>query len=307
MDSRYATMFGYTQEEFEINLELEIDHIVQSLNIDRNSLLDKIKLWYNGYRFEYDTPTVYNPTSIAKFFASGGKFKNFWFETGTPTFLIKLMKQNSYDVRNLENLELDETGFSAYEIDNLAIEPLLFQTGYITIKDYDSELALYSLSYPNMEVKNAFMRFLMDSFTPVRKELAASHIAKLYKALKINDIAEFMQQMQIFFAGVPNNITLKNEKYYQTVFYLVLTLVGVYIEAEVTTNNGRIDAVMETAKRIYIIEFKLHDSATTAMQQIRTKKYYEKYLNNGKEIILVAAAFDQQTRNIGEWLTEPLS
>ena len=305
MDARFATMFGYTQEELEHNLSEGLDQLTVDLHIDRSTLLDKIKLWYNGYRFEYDTPTVYNPSSIAKFFASGGKFKNFWFETGTPTFLIKLMKQNSYDVRNLENLELDETGFSAYEIDNLAIEPLLFQTGYITIKDYDSELALYSLSYPNMEVKNAFVRFLMDSFTPVRKELAASHIAKLYKALKINDIDAFMTQMQIFFAGVPNNITLKHEKYYQTIFYLVLTLVGVYIDVEINSNIGRIDAVMETAGRIYIIEFKLHDSAADAIEQIKTKKYYEKYLNSNKEIILIGAAFDQNSRNIAEWLTEP--
>ncbi|MCF6177090.1 MAG: AAA family ATPase [Victivallaceae bacterium] len=214
MDSRYATMFGYTQEEFESNLELEIDRITKSLNIDRISLLNKIKLWYNGYRFHQNSESVYNPVSLAKNFESGGEFDNFWFETGTPTFLIKLMKQNNYDLSSIEKLEMDKIGFSAYEIDNLAIEPLLFQTGYITIKDYDPELALYSLSYPNREVKNAFIRFLMDDFTPVRKELAASHIAKLYRAFKNN--------------------------------------------------------------------------------------------NTDKEIILIGAAFDQQTRNIGEWLTEPL-
>jgi hypothetical protein len=306
MDSRYATMFGYTQEELESNLKLEIAHIVKRLHIDRNSLLDKIKLWYNGYRFHQNSETVYNPVSLAKFFESGGEFDNFWFETGTPTFLIKLMQQNDYDLGSIEKLEMDKIGFSAYEVNNLAIEPLLFQTGYITIKNYDPEFALYTLSYPNIEVKNAFIRFLMDGFTPVRKELAASHLIKLTKALHANDIDEFMEQMQIFFAGVPNNITLKNEKYYQTVFYLVLTLVGVYIEVEVTTNNGRIDAVMETTERIYIIEFKLHDSAADAIQQIKTKKYYEKYLNSAKELILVGAAFDQQTRNIGEWLIEPL-
>ncbi len=147
----------------------------------------------------------------------------------------------------------------------------------------------------------------MDDFTPVRKELANSHLIKITKALRANDIDTFMQQMQVFFANVPNNITLKDEKYYQTVFYLVLTLVGVYIDAEVNTNHGRIDAVMQTTDKIYIIEFKLHDSAADAMQQIKAKKYYEKYLNTDKEIILTGAAFDQQTRNIGEWLTEPLS
>jgi Predicted AAA-ATPase/PD-(D/E)XK nuclease superfamily len=307
MDSRYATMFGYTQQELENELSDEVDNVAHILNIERDLLLDKIKLWYNGYRFHQYAETVYNPTSIAKFFESGGEFKNFWFETGTPTFLIKLMKQNDYDIESLENLEMDEIGFSAYEIDNLAIEPLLFQTGYITIKDYDPEFASYTLSYPNMEVKNAFMRFLMDAFTPVRKELAASHLMALVKALRKHDIDEFMERMKVFFANVPNNITLKHEKYYQTIFYLVLTLVGVYIEVEVNSNIGRIDAVMETADQIYIIEFKLNDSAATAMQQIKTKKYYEKYLNTGKELILVGAAFEQQTRNLGEWLVEPLS
>jgi Predicted AAA-ATPase/PD-(D/E)XK nuclease superfamily len=306
MDSRFATMFGYTQHELETKLSEELDNVVDKLKVDRDVLLDKIRLWYNGYRFHQNSETVYNPSSMAKFFESGGEFKNFWFETGTPTFLIKLMKQHDYDVKSLENLEMDEIGFSAYEIDHLAIEPLLFQTGYITIKDYDPEFASYTLSYPNLEVKNAFMRFLMDDFTPVRKELANSHLIKITKALRANDIDEFMQQMQVFFANVPNNITLKDEKYYQTVFYLVLTLVGVYIDVEVNTNHGRIDAVIQTTDKIYVIEFKLNDSAANAMLQIKTKKYYEKYLNAGKELILIGAAFDQQTRNIGEWFNEAL-
>ena len=306
MDSRFATMFGYTQQELETNLSEELDNVVDKLKMDRNVLLDKIKLWYNGYRFEYDALSVYNPVSLAKFFESDGKFDNFWFETGTPTFLIKLLKQNDYDVSSIEKLEMDKIGFSAYEIDNLAIEPLLFQTGYITIKDYDPDFASYTLSYPNLEVKNAFIRFLMDDFTPVRKELANSHLIKITKALRANNIDEFMQQMQVFFANVPNNITLKNEKYYQTVFYLVLTLIGVYIDVEVNTNHGRIDAVIKTIDKIYLIEFKLHDSAATAMRQIKTKKYYEKYLNTDKDLILIGAAFDKKTRNIGEWLIEAL-
>ena len=304
MHADYATMLGYTQEELESNFADYIDLTVKQLNIERKELLQKLKEWYNGYCFHHNAPTVYNPVSIAKFFESDGEFKNFWFETGTPRFLIDLLKQNNYDLSSLENLELDEIGFSAYDITNLAVEPLLFQTGYITIHSYDAETMLYTLGYPNMEVKNAFIRHLMDVFTPVRKELAASHIVKIYQAAKSGAIDAFMAQMRIFFSNIPNNITLQNEKYYQTVFYLVLKLVGIYIDVEVNTECGRIDAVLQSGERIIIVEFKLHDSAEVALQQIKAKKYYEKYLNSGKEIILLGAAFDAETRNIEHWTSE---
>ena len=304
MDADYATMCGYTQRELESNFADYLDMAIKRLKMDRSELLRQLKEWYNGYRFEEDAATVYNPVSIAKFFESGGKFKNFWFETGTPKFLIDLLKQNSYDLPSLENLELDETGFAAYEITHLAVEPLLFQTGYITLHGYNPETMLYTLGYPNMEVKNAFIRNLMDVFTPVRKEIAASHIVKLSQAAKNGSIDAFMAQMRIFFSNIPNNITLKNEKYYQTVFYLVLKLVGIYIDAEVNTESGRIDAVLQTSDRIIIAEFKLRDSAEVALLQIKDKKYYEKYLNSGKEIILLGAAFDAKTRNIEHWTSE---
>ncbi|MBN2643203.1 MAG: ATP-binding protein [Victivallales bacterium] len=304
MNANYATMFGYTQQELESNFADYINSAAKRLEMDRDELLRQLKEWYNGYRFEEDAATVYNPVSIAKFFESGGKFKNFWFETGTPRFLIDLLKQNNYDLPSLENLELDEVGFSAYEITNLAVEPLLFQTGYITIHSYDPETMLYTLGYPNMEVKNAFIRHLMDVFTPVRKEIAASHIVKIFQAARSGAIDALMAQMRIFFSNIPNNITLQNEKYYQTVFYLVLKLVGIYIDVEVNTESGRINAVLQSGDRIIIAEFKLHDSAESALQQIKDKKYYEKYLSSGKEIIILGAAFDAETRNIEHWTSE---
>jgi hypothetical protein len=306
MNSRFAEMLGYTQKEFESNFAEHIEHVCREQKMDKTELLTKLKLWYDGYKFHQNAEPVYNPVSIGKFFESGGEFKNFWFETGTPRFLIDLLKQGDYDLPSLEHLELDETGFSAYEIGRIAVEPLLFQTGYVTLTGYNPETRLYTLGYPNLEVKHAFMRHLMDVFSPVRKELAASHIVKLMQAVKAGAIDDFMSQMRIFFANVPSSITLKNEKYYQTVFYLTLKLVGIYIDAEVTTEVGRIDTVLQTTDHIFVIEFKLHGSADTALRQIKNKKYYEKYLNSGKKITLIGAAFDAKTRNIGHWKTEEI-
>ena len=174
MDARFASMLGYTQEELESNFAERIDLAANANGVSREDLLAQLKEWYNGYRFEENSPTVYNPVSIAKFFEAGGKFKNFWFETGTPKFLIELLKKGDYDLPSLESLSIDETGFSAYEISNMAAEPLLFQTGYLTITGHDPETMVHTLGYPNREVKNAFLRHFLDAFTPVRKELAAS-------------------------------------------------------------------------------------------------------------------------------------
>ncbi len=295
----FGSAYGFTQKEVDDYFGDEMKKIAKKMSLSYEDLKEKIRLNYNGYRFCDDNIKVYNHVSI-KNFVMQVKFKQLWFETGTPKFLLKLLKKNDYDIINLEALKLNAASFSTYEIENLRPEPILFQTGYLTIKDYNEEDNQYTLSYPNLEVKTAFLEHLTDYFTPVRKELAPNYIVELKNAVRDNKIDKFMKILKVFFANIDYDLQLKYEKYYQTIFYLVFTLIGFRIKAEVKTNDGRIDAVIETNTHTYIFEFKLFDTSKNAMKQIEDKKYYEKYLLNKKQIVLIGVGFDAETNNLKE-------
>jgi len=297
MNKKFSTFLGFTKEEVDKYFGTYIKKIAKEQDKNYLELMELLRKTYNGYRFTKLNEAVYNPVSITKY-VQNEDIEHYWFETGTPTFLLKLMKKNDYNLMNLEELKLNAASFSSYEIDNLRAEPLLFQTGYLTIKDYNVEDDQYTLSYPNLEVKTAFLEHLTDYYTPVRKELAPNYIIELKNAVRDNKIDEFMKILKVFFANIDYDLQLKYEKYYQTIFYLVFTLIGFRISAEVKTNDGRIDAVIETNTHIYIFEFKLFDTAKNAMKQIEDKKYYEKYLLNKKQIVLIGAGFDTNTNNL---------
>ena len=306
MSKKYATMFGYTQEELEQNFDESISNIAKEMAIEKTELLAKIKDWYNGYKFHNAAETVYNPVSVMKFFNSS-EFSNYWFETGTPTFLLKLIAKNEYPLHLISSNEVDEMAFSSYEIDNLEVLPLLFQTGYITIKDFfidEDDFRCYTLGFPNREVESAFNTHVINHFSKIDKEKVNSYIRKILKALRTNDIDTLFENLRDFFRKIDHSITLDKEAYYQTIFYSLFTLLGITIQTEVRTSRGRIDAVIEVNDYIYIFEFKLHGTPEDAMQQIHDNDYYGKYTNTGKQVILVGTAFDQQTRNIESWLIE---
>ena len=308
MDVRFATMLGYTQEELEKNFAEHIENLVQSQGLDRKELLAKLKLWYDGYRFEEDADTVYNPVSIGKFFESGGKFKNYWFETGTPSFLLKLAKKQQFDFEKELSHPVSELAFASYEIDKLETLPLLFQTGYLTIKrtEIKRDRTAYHLGFPNQEVEGAFEAYLLEEYSGVNKENVEVYAVEIADMLDAGDIDGTMGKMKHFFKNIPCDIQIANEKYYQTIFFIIFRLIGMFIEAEARTSIGRIDAVAQTEKYVYIFEFKLNRSAGQALKQIHDKEYYQKYLGSGREIILVGAKFSTKSRNIGEWKTEIL-
>ena len=308
MDAKFATMLGYTQEELEANFAEYIAHVCREQKMNKAELLDKLKLWYNGYKFHQNAETVYNPVSIGKFFESGGEFKNYWFETGTPTFLIDLLKKYDYNLDKLDNYEAVEDDFSTYEVGQLQVLPLLVQTGYLTIikafKKFDS--LCYILDFPNREVRESFNRRLAQSYSNLDGQVVTSHLFRLLEALSDNDLEKFFKNLGVFFANVPYNIQVKHEHYYQSIFHVVFTLIGVNMESESVTDKGRIDAVVKTDKYVYIFEFKLNRSATEALKQIHDREYYQKYLSSGREIILVGAKFSTKKHNIADWKTEVL-
>lgn len=305
MDPRFATALGITETELETDFAEHITAFAAKEGCDTLTLQQRIREWYNGFCFIGGCERVYNPFSTLQLF-SKQRFANYWFETGTPTFLIKLLKEQQYAVDQLDDLRLRELAFSTYEIDTLSIVPLLFQTGYLTIKDYEPVRRVYTLSYPNSEVEDAFVTYLLGAFNERDRGLNETYLWQLIDAVETHDLDQFFKILQGFFANVPYNIHLKHEKYYQTIFYLIFKLIGLRIEAEVSTNEGRIDAVIEVRDHIFLFEFKLDKSAEEALQQMKDRAYYQKYQAKSKALTLVGANFSSEQRKIMEWRQEAI-
>lgn len=306
MNPRFATALGITEAELAQNFAEHLADLAVREQSAPASIAAKIRQWYDGFCFGEDCPNVYNPFSTLNLFYNQ-RFANYWFETGTPTFLIKLLKEQQYDIELLSDLRVRELAFSTYELESLSIVPLLFQTGYLTIKGYEPASRRFALSYPNAEVEDAFLSYLLGEFSERDRGLNEEYLWQLIEALAAHDLAQFMTVLQIFFANVPYNIHLKHEKYYQTIFYLIFKLIGLRVEAEVTTNQGRIDAAVELADHVFLFEFKLDQSAAVALQQLKAQNYAQKYRSHGKTITLVGANFDSGTRQINEWQSEPVA
>ncbi|NCC51921.1 MAG: AAA family ATPase [Spartobacteria bacterium] len=304
MHSAYATLMGYTQDELERCFDEYIPRLMEKQEMNRDECLEQIRRWYNGYCFSPFAERVYNPFSTLLLF-NGAEFSNFWYETGTPTFLIKLARREAFEPWKVGNVSFSLIGFSQYNVENLRTLPLLYQAGYLTISAYNKEDDVYILDYPNMEVRKAFTECLASEYSGVSQDEETEYLLQLRAALRKGDMEQFFETMSIFFANIPYDITLKNEKYYQTVFYLVFLLLGMRMEAECRTNKGRIDAVAVTTDTVFIFEFKLHGTAEEALAQIAQNEYARKYAACEKTIRAFGVAFDPETRNIGAWREGP--
>ncbi len=299
MDSIYSDILGITEDELEKYFHDYIKVCANEFGITYEKMKEKIKDHYNGYRFSRKNVKVYNPFSILNFF-SKREIKNYWFESGTPTFLIKLIKDKNFYLPQAENLLVEESIFSTYELEHLNPSALLFQTGYLTIKDYDFETNEYVLSYPNKEVKYSFLKILYKSY--VEEYDGENLYLKLGKYLRAGDVESFIETVKSIFAGISYSVGSKlNEANFHTIFYLMVNAGGTPAEMELLTCEGRIDMVVETKDRIYIMEFKCNQSAEKAIEQMKEKNYAEKYKNKGKEIILLGINFDTKKRNIADW------
>lgn len=266
-------------------------------------LLAQIKSWYDGYRFEETAETVYNPVSLAQFFINNCKFNNYWFSTGTPSFLIELIKQTDFDFEKALTKPVSSVAFEAYEIDKIEPLALLLQTGYLTIKDsfQDFNSTFYHLDFPNFEVRSSFDTYLLNAYTDIPKDDLEMVAVSLARHVRTGNVDGFMNDLKTFLKKIPYGIQIPEEKYYQTIFFLVFLLLGIHIEAESQTSDGRIDAVAAHAEWIYIFEFKLNRTAEIAFDQIINKEYFRKYLRTGKRTVIVGANLDIETRQLTGW------
>ena len=247
---------------------------------------------------------VFNPFSLLNTL-SFSRFGSYWFQTGTPTFLVELLKQSEYDLRTLiDGVEMKESAFSEYRVAENNPIPLIYQSGYLTIKDYDERFHLYTLRFPNDEVKYGFLDFITPFYTSVGDEDNGFYIGKFVRELESGDVDSFLTRLKAFFADFPYELNDKTERHYQVVFYLVFKQMGQFCDAEVRSARGCADAVVKTQDSIYIFEFKLNGSAEAALKQINDKGYLIPYMADNRKQIKVGVMFDASERNIGQWLIE---
>jgi hypothetical protein len=262
-----------------------------------------VKRFYNGYRFSMAPGTVYNPFGLLNHFNEGGYFNAYWFATGTPGFLIRLIESQKIDILNLERMSLTFAGLQKSNVDNMDAVAALYQSGYLTIADYDEELNEYRLDYPNEEVRSAFAEALLEGYMHAGPREMNALAVELPRALMKGDIEGAMGMLPPFFASIPYDIQLREEKYYQTVVHLIFRMLGLRCRSELRVAAGRIDTVVETGKYLYCFEFKLDGTAEEALAQIEGKEYLLPWRGSGKELFKVGVSFDYGKRNIGEWKT----
>ena len=230
---------------------------------------------------------------------------SYWFQTGTPTFLVELLQKSEYDLRTLLNgIEAPASSFAEYRMDANNPVPLIYQSGYLTIKDYDREFQNYLLDFPNDEVRYGFINFLVPFYSPMKNNDQGFYIGKFVQELRTGDYESFLTRLEAFFADIPYELNNQTERHYQIIFYLVFKLMGQFTEAEVRSARGRADAVVKTPKYVYVFEFKLNGTAEEAMKQIDEKGYLIPYQKDHREVVKIGVEFSAETRNINRWLAE---
>ncbi|NUV00557.1 ATPase AAA, partial [Marinitoga sp. 1154] len=303
LNKKYATMLGYTQEELEYYFEDYIKETAKEIGITEHQLLKEMKKYYNGFSFDGEQ-FVYNPFSILKFFEEK-KFRNYWFESGSPSFLSKYIEDKKVTYEDLVKNTVSNDDFTTREIEDANANIFFTQAGYLTFKGIKRYglTEKYILDYPNLEVKNSFSKLILESnYKP--KEEAYERVYEIYEKIERNDIKGLIEKIKKIISAIPYNLHKKEEKYYHSLIFTIIASAGIDVKAEELTNLGRSDLVIDFDERIYLFEIKVDKSAIDAINQIKEKKYYEKYI--GKEIYIIGININSEKRNIEDYIIEKI-
>jgi hypothetical protein len=305
MLNEYSSLYGITEKELRNDFKPELLSLGAENNLSLEKTIERMHKCFNGYHFSEKSEGVFNPFSVLNTLANK-KIDYYWFATGTPTFLISELKKVSFHAIDFEkDIIVTPKSIDDYRPGGGGnIASLLYQTGYLTIKSLDKDTGFYNLGFPNEEVKFGFLEQLLPSYIPMIKEGEGFYIGAIYKALLNKDIDALMLQLQAFFESIPYDLNYqKDEKYFQTIFYLVFTLLGQFTQAEVRSANGRADAIVCADNFIYLFEFKMdgNSNADDALKQIDCGRYALPYAADKRTIIKVGVVFDAEKRNITEW------
>lgn len=300
----FAAICGITQEELVDNFGYGINYYAEMKGISYDDALGMLKKWYDGYHFSDCCPDIYNPFSVLNFMRQK-KFSNYWMVSGgMPTILWKGMKGNFTDIESLFSSEVDETQLLGIDMSSSNPLPLLYQTGYLTIKDYDEYSMLYKLGLPNSEVKKGFIEYLLPKFSSINKDRVPFEISQFVKDLNSGNAEGFMTRLQSLFAGYSYEMRLENENNFHNVIYMLMLLVGINVKTEHKTSDGRIDLLITTDRYRYVIELKVDSTSEEALRQIDRKEYSLPFVADCRSLIKIGANFSTESRRLTGWLIE---
>ena len=300
MDEPSAAICGITEDEMLTQMKEDVERLAVKLEITPEEALLKLKENYDGYHFTYPSPDIYNPFSLLNAFADG-KFGSYWFGSGTPTYLIKMLDKFGVNPSEIGPKQAKASIFDAPTETMTNIAPLLYQSGYITIKDYNKILDLYTLDIPNKEVRLGLMESLLPNYVGNETPEATTMVAYLFYDIQNGDMDSALRRLQTFLSTIPYCDNTKYEGHYQQLFYVIFSLLNYYVDIEVRTPRGRVDVVLRTKTTLYVMELKLDKTAGEAMEQINLKNYPERFALCGLPVVKVAINFDSERCTIGEW------
>jgi len=306
MHPNTATLFGYTHEEVLKYFPGRIHALAEANGLADAGAFDKIVEWYDGYKFHHAGARVINPVSLGECF-DRNEFNDYWSKTAMPTFLVDMLKKRPLD---FSSVNIDERDLETYEPDNPKFVTLLYQTGYLTIKDFVQmgNIRRYSLRFPNLEIEHSFLDNVVGAYVGKDVDVSSGYAFAAGEALYAHDVPKFLKALKSFFSDIPYDMTSRqNEQMWQTICYVVLRSIGINVNGEVKTHDGRMDMVVDLPNDIYIVEFKLDKSAAEAMEQIKGKEYAGKYALSKKRVTLIGISFSSAKRTIVEELVEELS
>lgn len=298
-DHRYAEVCGISECELHDNFDESVQQLADANNLTKAECYERLKRDFDGYHFSMESMGMYNPFSVLNTLSSR-RFRDYWFETGTPSFLVYQLKKTAYPLENMTTEELSTDTLNSIEIMDQNPLPLLFQSGYLTLKSYDPRFDEYLLGFPNREVEQGFIKYLLPFYTPKSSDKKFS-IGQFTKDIEKGQAESFMQRLQDFFAQGDYQVVGKTELYFQNTLYVFFRLLGFYVQVERHTTNGRMDIVMQTPDYVYILELKINQTAAIALQQIEEKGYAKPFVGDSRKIFKVGINFCTETKLIDDW------
>lgn len=303
MYDQYSAICGISSEELHTQMQPDVERLAEHLHLSVDETFERLKLKYDGYHFSKNSEDVYNPFSLIKALASGD-IGDYWFDSGTPTYIIKLLQKYNVGLRDLTGQDAGVSDFDVSPENMTTALPLLYQSGYLTIKHYDPMIDLYTLGYPNEEVHTGMVRSLAANYLTPAEGTNSSFVIKFVKAVIADDMEQALTLMRAYLAGVSYRLSNKTERDVQTIFYLVFSLIGSFIKVEEESAHGRADVVITLPSVVYVMELKFDGSADAALRQIDEKGYLIPYTADGKRLVKVGVNYSSEERTITEWRIE---
>jgi hypothetical protein len=306
MQRPYAEICGISERELVENFEPELRALADNNGMTYNEALAEMRKRYNGYHFSAGAEGVYNPFSVLNTLVNLN-FAYYWFQTGTPTYLIKQLQRTDFDLREFaKGITIPAPSMNDYRMNGGSPVPILYQSGYLTIADYNRQFDSYTVGFPNEEVEYGFLNSLLPYYMPRTPDSQGFFVGNFVKDLQNGNVDGFMKRLRAFFADIPYELNDKTERHYQTLFYLVFRLMGQYAQVEQRSAAGRCDAVVSTGDTVYVFEFKLaregpEEGVDVALRQIEEKGYLIPWTAGGKKLVKVGAVFDPAARTLGSW------